>query len=325
MPHAVRRALSRAARGAPRPGPRGQWRQALARAEERRLEIQKLAAAYRPSYRADTPDAEREEIRRKLRRALPPRSLRGEPAQVQLDAFLLFRVFEDSKGMEGAANAMSASLKSTPVVREQLALALKWSKLPRSLERAIDGLREVVDELGPNGETCGLLGGLCKKRWSKTEPRTSPEAQHWLEQAIRWYRTGLDGSPMDPYPGVNLLTLLAVKGTPEAMVEHARVLPQVELAASKRLRQRPSYWDLASMAEIAANRCDEKACEWYLRLALAAPHEGWQRDTTRDNFRLLLGSGLFQKMPWLSSLVATELPAPPVAGTVTGPKSEEPS
>jgi len=201
---------------------------------------------------------------------------------------------------------MRPSLRKMPLVREQRALALKWSGTRSGQELALRLLRSVLDELGPNAETCGHLGSVCKARWMATRSGDRAEKERRLDEAIHWYQQGMCGPLLDPYPGVNVLTLLAVKGTDSAMEEHGRLLPEIELAILRRLHRRPGYWDLVAMVELAANRCDRNACDFYLRMALAAPYESWQLRTAATNLRLLLKAPAPEfrsAAPWLRSAI----------------------
>jgi hypothetical protein len=117
---------------------------------------------------------------------------------------------------------------------------------------------------------------------------------------------GVRASPLDPFPGVNALSLLSLKGTTAARGQHARLLPLVEEAAQRRLHWRPGYWDYASLMEIAANKGDRRGCEWYQRLTVATPHEPWQRASAAENLHLLS-----TRVDWLPRIArATEAGQP---------------
>ena len=139
---------------------------------------------------------------------IPPEgaAIEREPSSVQLDLFLLLRAGSDWSGMEAVARTMAPSLRETVLVREQLALAL--NRLGRA-DEAVKLLEAVVEEIGSNGETCGLLGRVYKDFWRAARATRPTEADHALDQAIESYWQGLKASPMEPYPGVNLLTLLS--------------------------------------------------------------------------------------------------------------------
>jgi hypothetical protein len=250
-------------------------------------------------------EATRHEVLEALRRALPPGSLRGASASVQLDTFLVCRSAQSWEDMERCYQEMDGALQQSPLVREQLALGWKWSG-PGGVDKAAETLLGVIDQIGRNGETCGLLGGLFKKAWWD-QRRNGLDNQAAFKDALTWYRAGLTASRMDPYPGVNLLTLLAFLGTDAAMAEHAERLKQVELAVTPRLHHRPNYWDLATMMELAANMQNKDACEWFLRRAMAAPHDPWQTSTTAINLEILCDSPVARfkdAAEWLKPFVA---------------------
>jgi len=281
-------------RGGRRPRGRTSWVKRLEFTERRRLELRRLRAEL---------GQRGAQISRLVSGRNLHAALKDEPPAVQLDTFLLLRACEDWSGMERAEQAMAPSLRKTILVREQLALAIGRQGRP---DEAIGQLESVLAEIGANGETCGLLGRVYKDKWERAVKAASPrQARDALDQAIRWYQKGWEISE-DPYPGVNALTLLAAKGTREAWATHRRLLPLVERVALQRLHGRPSYWDLASMVEIAAHRPDSTPCEAYHRLALAAPHEPWQRRTTAANLRVLreaIAAGSRGETGWLDDII----------------------
>jgi len=292
--------LKGAQRSGRRRSGRAHWVKRLELTERRRLELRRLRA-------------ELGQHGAQISRLVSGRdfhvALKNEPPAVQLDTFLLLRACEDWSGMERAEQAMAPSLRKTILVREQLALAINRQGRP---DEAIGRLESVLAEIGENGETCGLLGHVYKDKWKQAvEAGTPRQARDSLDQAIRWYRRGWKASPMDPYPGVNALTLLAAKGTRWARAIHGRLLPRVEMAALRRLHGRPSYWDLASMVEIAAHKGEQITCEWHHRLALAAPHEPWQRRTAAANLRLLreatAAAGSRDETGWLDDIIGALL------------------
>ncbi|HEY8212236.1 MAG TPA: TRAFs-binding domain-containing protein [Myxococcaceae bacterium] len=281
---------------------RRQWLERLARLEEQQLELQDLAA------RVQELDMQRKrpEAAALLQAELPAETVRAWPSSLQLAAFLLSRAIKDGTGMERIAGLMRPELRASLVVREQLALALKWSKQPERMMEGARLLAEVLEQVGFNGETCGLLGGIYKELW-RMGAGGPEEAKKRLERAIDCYRRGLGSSPQDPYPGVNLLTVLVADGTPDAMAEHARCLPQVADAVARRLRYRPSYWELVSMVELAANQRQQTVCEWFLRRSLDAPHDDWQGEATANNIDILCASSVpeFQEAAhWLRPIAA---------------------
>lgn len=285
-PAGFQRALAEAARRERPPGDRGKrsgWLEAQVRTECRRRELQDLAVEVN-----DLMVQDKKKAREVLGRALPSESLRGASASVQLDSFLVCRSAESWQDMERCYEEMDEALRNLPLVREQRALGLKWSGETNALKEATDSLEAVIAKIGPNGETCGLLGGLYKKMWWDGPDKEGAETH--FDAAIAWYGKGLRHSQHDPYPGVNLLTLWAHQGTEEAMRERASHLELVKRAALARLRHRPNYWDLVTMMEVAANERDRKACLWYQHRAMAAPHERWQAESSATNLRILCHS-----------------------------------
>jgi hypothetical protein len=62
------------------------------------------------------------------------------------------------------------------------------------------------------------------------------------------------------YPGVNAVTLLEVKGDKDVLALKERMLPVVTFAAEQKLQgAHPSYWDHATVLELAVLASDVEA------------------------------------------------------------------
>jgi tetratricopeptide (TPR) repeat protein len=131
---------------------------------------------------------------------------------ILIDLFLSYRDAEAFNEMLSLYNEFPSVLKDTMVARQQCAFALnrqgEWRKAVRILEN-------VLSEFGGSAETYGLLGRIYKDRYNASE-QESPEKEGYLDKAITTYTKGFESEPMDYYPGVNAITLLMIKSSPES-------------------------------------------------------------------------------------------------------------
>ena len=177
-------------------------------------------------------------------------------------------------------------------IREQLAFALNRRAddpvQAADRTRAIELLSEIEWEQGPSPETCGLLGRIYKDLWAARRESDPRAARGFLTKAIGAYRRGFEADLRDFYPGINLLTLLDVRGDPASLGERDRMLPVVRYALERRMAARsPDYWDHATMLELAVLTSDRKSAETALDDTLAAVRERWWPRTTARNLELI--------------------------------------
>jgi MAP3K TRAFs-binding domain len=105
---------------------------------------------------------------------------------------------------------MGPTVRSMTVVREQYGFAL--NRVGRR-DVAETTLKALIDERGPSSETYGLLGRVLKDRWLEAVAADDEfVASGLLDQAITAYRTGFETDWRDPYPGVNAVELMEVRG-----------------------------------------------------------------------------------------------------------------
>ena len=150
-------------------------------------------------------------------------------------------------------------------------------------------LEDVIKEQGPSSETCGLLGRIYKDYWvDATKESNTFLADGYLEQAIDLYRQGFEADLRDAYPGINAVTLLEIKGSPQALEEKATLLPVVRFAVKRRLAQStPDYWDYATLLELAVLAGDVEDVRTCLPRALSRVREDWEPITTANNLKLI--------------------------------------
>jgi hypothetical protein len=233
------------------------------------------------------------------------------PAATVIDLMLTYRALSDWSAMIELCEAMPESLKRQILVREQLAFAFNRRAGKNGSEfdrmRALEILEDVEKEQGSSSETCGLIGRIHKDRWRESlRAQQHIEAQTHLNAAIDAYRRGYFADPRDAFPGINVLTLLDVKGDDKARDEERRLLPVVRFAVDRRLQgKKPDYWDHATMLELAVLGNDELAARQSLGSALAAVRERWEPETTANNLNMIADARKErgETVAWLSEII----------------------
>ncbi len=218
-------------------------------------------------------------------------------AELFLDLFLAYRDVEDFDSMiEFAEKAPQWLRSSAQMLSEQHAFALnrRYEKQrdPADRKRAEEILDAIIAKNGPSPETSSLLGRIYKSQYKDALAAGERiRANGFLNQAVEQYRAGFIADPRDYYPGVNLVTLLAAKGTPESLDEWKRTVPLVSFALSRlgALKSR-DYWQVATVFELAISGNDSDTAMRALEIIQTLDAEPWKLKTTRDNLRLLLDS-----------------------------------
>ena len=123
----------------------------------------------------------------------------GVEAGVLVDLFLSYRAVGAFDRMIALYEALPELLKRTVLVREQLAFATNRKAGQKGLDaaererlrgKAAAVLESIVEERGPNGETCGLLGRIYKDRWDEARGGDPLRARGLLRRAIQEYTRG---------------------------------------------------------------------------------------------------------------------------------------
>ena len=225
-------------------------------------------------------------------------------AGVLVDLFLSYRAVRAWDAMVNLFDRLPVTLRRTVMVREQLALAL--NRLGRRHE-ALEILEGIVSEQGPSSETCGLIGRVYKDFW--TEARKvgeAPAAQGYLERAIDAYDRGFQADWRDAYPGINAVTLMAIRGDERSQKRMAELLPVVRFAVTQRLKSsRPDYWDHATLLELAVIDGSQEAARLHLGQALSSVREAWEPETTANNLSLIRDARSERGIqePWLDEIL----------------------
>lgn len=222
--------------------------------------------------------------------------------ELPLDLLLAYRDASAYDEMVQCVGRMPAELRQVLTVRQQLAWALNRRAGSGDRESAIEILRGLIDDYGPDPETNGILGRVYKDLWDEAEAEgATGKAEAALEAAIKEYEVGFDADPRDYYPGVNLLTLLRRRGGEEDLARVQELQPVVLFATARRGGLASSdYWDVATVLELAIIGEDKDLAERALgKIELLGPQD-WERETTARNLRLLAEKT--EDSAWISEL-----------------------
>jgi hypothetical protein len=203
--------------------------------------------------------------------------------------------------MISLAGRMPLPLAKTPLVREQLGLALNRLKRRSAAERV---LLDLIGEQGPSSETYGILGRVYKDEWDDAKQAGDTSlADGLLDKAIGAYLSGFEADWRDAYPGINALTLMEVRNPPDPRRE--QLLPVVSYAVERRLASgKADYWDHATRLELTVLAEDETAARQALASALARVRENWEPESTASNLRLIRSAREHrgEEVPWAETV-----------------------
>ena len=247
-----------------------------------------------------------EEFERSLGEALD-----GLESGVLIDLFLSYRAVKGWQQMIDLARRMPRPLATTVLVQEQLALALNRAGRDEQAEAVLQSL---LASRGPSSETYGILGRVFKDRYDRAQKGgLTFQARGYLEQAIEVYLKGFEADWRDAYPGINAVTLMALRDPPDP--RQKELLPLVTFAVKRRIAAgRPDYWDHATLLELAVLARNEEQAIESLGKALTFVREGaWELETTARNLNLIAGGRKRRGEPnpeWLDT-VLSQLPRIP--------------
>ena len=213
--------------------------------------------------------------------------IEDEEAGTLIDIMLTYRALGAIKKMIAFIEGLPAHVRNTVMVQEQLGFALNRDG---RAEQAIAVLNEVIKTHGPSSETYGILGRVYKDKYDQAvKSNNKLVAKGFLDEAIETYLKGFEADWRDAFPGINVVTLLAIKGDKKKIEE---IAPVVEFSVKQKIAQKtPDYWDYATLTEIAVIRDDKKAAMGYLARAVGYPTEGWMLRTTVNTMDLLTDAG----------------------------------
>ncbi|MBI4001486.1 MAG: DUF4071 domain-containing protein [Nitrospira defluvii] len=213
-----------------------------------------------------------------------PGGLADAEGGVVIDLYLSYRAIKAWDAMIALAAKMSKPLAATPLVQEQLGLALNRAGRGEDAENV---LLELIAKRGASSETCGNLGRVYKDRWDAAAKLGDTfAARGLLNKAIGAYLRGFETDWRDAYPGVNAVTLMELKDPPDPRRD--RLVPVVAYAVERRIAAgKPDYWDFATLVELGVLGMNEAQAFAALEQALPAIRERWEPETTARNLSLI--------------------------------------
>jgi hypothetical protein len=124
------------------------------------------------------------------------------------------------------------------------------------LAEAEKRLEALAERQGKTAERLGLLGSAAKARVENAVGRGGQAPPEVLEHAIQAYREGMEADPGNPYPGINAVALLRLRGQRwgggEPDLSAAReLLPIVRFAAGRARPGGGDVWARLTVAECA--------------------------------------------------------------------------
>lgn len=211
-------------------------------------------------------------------------NVENEEAGVLIDVMLSYRSLSAFDKMIAFINSMPAHVKNTVMVQEQLGFALNRTG---EKEEAIRVLEAVLQQNGPSSETYGILGRVYKDKYDEAIAANSQfKAKGYLDKSIETYQKGFEADWRDAYPGINLVTLLEIKGDTEKI---NKLAPVVTYAVERKIQLKtPDYWDYATLLEIAIIVNDDKKANENLQNALSCSIENWMLETTMTTLERII-------------------------------------
>ena len=231
-----------------------------------------------------------------------------------LGVYLGYREQKAYQNMVDMVPRMPPELRATPVVQEQLALAL--NRLAEASDRDAAGALEAEDETGlraarskgrefrsaaisaledmdesvVTAETWGVQGRIYKGWYDAAiaEGDTS-KAAAMLSRAIETYENGVRADMRDYYPGVNAVTLRLMRAEPADLEALEQLVPVVRMAvgnAPPAGSEEERYWQAATKLELASAAKDWEAANDHLVTALGLDVHDWMHDTTVKNLQI---------------------------------------
>ena len=204
---------------------------------------------------------------------------------VIIDLFISLRGVKAWDEMIACYEEMDAPVQKLKMVQEQLGFAYNRTG---DAEQAKRVLVEVIKEFGPDPETNGILGRVYKDLYKAAKAdKNKLKATGFLNMAIKSYREGFDADWRDAYPGVNLVTLLELKGDKKSLEEY---LPIVQFANKRKIEgSTPDYWDMATEGELNILKRDYDAATENLSeaIALIPDNEIWMLESTLNNLEII--------------------------------------
>jgi tetratricopeptide (TPR) repeat protein len=203
---------------------------------------------------------------------------------IVIDLMLSYRATKAWDKMIALVDKMAPPLKGTVMVREQLGFALNRAGRRDEAEAVLTNL---IEERGPSSETYGILGRVYKDQWEDAlKAGDEFAADGFLDRALDAYLKGFEADWRDAYPGVNAVTLMALKNPPDD--RRLALIPVVRYSVERKVAKgKPDYWDYATLIELAVLGGDQQEARKMLTKASTCIREKWEPETTARNLRLI--------------------------------------
>jgi hypothetical protein len=192
---------------------------------------------------------------------------------------------------------MPPELRSSPLVREQLAFAFnrlaeandgdETGLSARQLRTSALASLSAIDSHDVTTETLAIRGRIYKG-WFQTAVTAGNdgEAHDMLTRAIESYEQAMKADMRDYFPGINAITLRLTRGLPEDMDATAQLVPVVRMAVENAplARSDPErYWQVATKLELACASRDWNAAVNHVSTAIRLDVHDWMYTTTIRN------------------------------------------
>lgn len=209
--------------------------------------------------------------------------------------YLIFELIKSFKSFEAwddlihfVDNKLNSALKNLLYVKQQKALAYNKKGDFSDIQTSIVLLQEILREYGDSSETYGLIGSAYKKL--AILDKTSVGYKTNLERAILNYREGFKFDTRDYYTGINLATLLLVKGSETSLTEMNEIIPILKYNLELNdYSISADYWLLATAYELyILTKNYDKATEVLDWISTLQPlPDKWTIESTISNLNLI--------------------------------------
>lgn len=207
-------------------------------------------------------------------------------SEVALDLVVLIRNLAGWRELVAFIEALPASTRKLPFVREQYLLGLAKLDAPG---KAIAQLEQLIQEQGDSPERSGLIGGRYKDLWraaraareARREADVSVEEERLLEKAIESYRRGMELDYNQYYCSNNLALLLRARGGEEDL-EEAPIVDHFVVAACERAlaRKEGDEWLRSTLLGAAFRAGNAKLAADLAKKVRIEGQASWQLETT---------------------------------------------
>jgi tetratricopeptide (TPR) repeat protein len=180
------------------------------------------------------------------------------------------------------ADTLPQEVRALPEIVQTMALALNRRADPGDRERAEELITQLLERTGGDGESYGILGRIYKDRYRETGN------EDFWRKAYDAYRKGFESQPENYYPGLNAITMLVERGTPEARREIKLLLPRVKGALESRTSSKPpDFWDLAACTHLAAVGHDWAGARRFADQMLKSSPSSWMLVSSVNDLKVL--------------------------------------